>query len=112
MNARAWALIKSAVQALPFTSRWPMDERRFALFGVESAQKVIQYAAAGDVASLSEFLIAERRLTTAWIARGFKFQFPKDLFSDPFHQLRNDTRDFAAKWQFSDEFKTLMGPNN
>lgn len=88
--------------------KFEQDERRIGLF-VSAVGKKLGELAVSDPDHVQPFAIASSVLIAQWIQRARKFQFPKDLFNDPFKQLRQDTREFAAVWNLDPVFIKAMG---
>lgn len=86
--------------------RLSVDAQRISLFQAAVVKKSIELAANGQ--DPVEFVMASTALCAKWMDRARKFQFPKDLFSDPFKQLRVETLAFAKKYDLDPVFIGAM----
>ncbi len=82
------------------------DAQRIAMFSAAIAQKSVEMASFGE--EVEAFVMAASGLIYKWIDRSRKLSLA-DLFRDPYRELREETRRFAAEWELDEAFRQAMG---
>lgn len=95
-------------EILSFIPSGDKDVKRIGLFLAAVAEKVTELMVTNPE-KVQPFIQESSVLVSKWLDKSKKLQFPIDFFRDPFKQLRQETRDFAAKWELNFVFRNLMG---
>jgi hypothetical protein len=83
------------------------DAKRMAMFVVACNAKVLELSRE-DPGKLIVFTVASAQIAGEWIEKTHKLGW-RDIFRDPFFELRQRVRRFASEWELDWEFRKAMG---
>jgi len=96
--------LPTILKALPTTNH---DIQRISLFTAAVSQKAVELSVSNPL-RVPDFVRDSAVLMSKWMDKTRRLSLA-DLFRDPYKELRNETRGFAAKWDLDPFFRDLMG---
>ena len=87
------------------------DSRRIGLFVAAVAQKSSELTASGSQLQAQSMFADASELVTKWADKAIDVSKSplRYLFTDPFRELRDETRKFAKNWDLDASFRGALG---